>query len=86
MFSLTTGLKVDSQSFPNVDQVRISRVGCIWCLYRAAPLIFPGIKLQDKLVQVFLCSAVSASSFLPIPLISHLRPPEKGEQTLSKAL
>lgn len=86
MFSLTTGFKVDSQSFPNVDLLRISAVGCIWCLYRAAPLILPGIKTQDKLFQVFLCSAVSAKSFLPLPLISHLRPPQKGEHTLSKAL
>lgn len=61
-------------------------MGCIWCLYRAAPLILPGIKPQDKLIQVCLCSTVSARSFPPIPLISHLRPPQKGEQTLSKAL
>lgn len=61
-------------------------MGCIWCLYRAALLIFPGIKPNNKPIQVFLCSTVSARSFLPIPLISHLRPPQKGEQTLSKAL
>lgn len=84
MFSLTTGLKVDSQSLPNVDLVRISTVGCIWCLYRAAALIFPALNHRTNLSRSFCALQCQQKASFPFLWFLTSGPHRKGNRLFPK--